>query len=88
LTACQRIVDGTQYLTIYKSISLIASEAARSAVALAKGQTVVTNSAIDNGQNRKIPYLALMPTAVGKININVIINDGFHKEEDIYRNKK
>ena len=35
LVACQRIVEGTQYMTVYKPIELLAQRAAEMAVAMA-----------------------------------------------------
>lgn len=87
LAACQRIVEGTQTMTVYKPIKIIASEAAKAAVALAKGQKVKTNKVIDNGKNKNTPFLALTPVAVTKTNMyDVIIKDGFQKLEEVYRN--
>ena len=40
LTACQRIVAGTQEMTVYKPLRSLARMAAGSAVSLAKGQPV------------------------------------------------
>lgn len=86
LAACQRIVEGTQAMTVYKPIKLIASESAKAAVALAQKKKVKANLTIDNGK-KKVPYLALAPIAVDKNNMyDVIIKDGFHKLEDVYRN--
>ncbi|MGE5582048.1 MAG: D-xylose ABC transporter substrate-binding protein [Bacillota bacterium] len=87
LAACQRIVEGTQSMTVYKPIKLIASEAAKAAVALAKGQKVKVNNSIDNGKNKKTPFLALTPISVDKSNMyEAVIKDGFQKLEDVYRN--
>lgn len=86
LAACQRIVEGTQSMTVYKPIKTIAAESAKAAVALAQNKPVKANLTINNGK-KKIPFLALTPIAVDKKNMNeVIIKDGFHKLEDVYRN--
>lgn len=86
LAACQRIVEGTQAMTVYKPIKVIASESAKAAVALAQKKPVKANLTIDNGK-QQVPFLALTPIAVDKKNMNdVIIKDGFHKLEDVYRN--
>lgn len=86
LAACQRIVEGTQAMTVYKPIKTIASEAAKAAVALAKGQKVKTNKIIDNGKHKDVPFLALTPIAITKANMSIIIKDNFQKLEEIYRN--
>jgi D-xylose transport system substrate-binding protein len=86
LAACQRIVEGTQTLTVYKPIKLIAAESAKAAVALATGKKVKANLTVDNGK-KKVPFLALTPIPVTVKNmVAVIIKDGFHKLEDVYAN--
>jgi len=93
LSACQRIVEGTQTMTVYKSVDKEASAAAKLAVALAKGEDITDASSqipvtetIDDGSAR-IPYYALEPIAVTKENMDeVIIDGGFHLREDVYLN--
>lgn len=86
LAACQRIVEGTQSMTVYKPIKVIAANAAKAAIAMAKGQKVKANNKIDNGK-KIVPFLALEPISVDKNNMyDEVIKDGFHKIEDVYRN--
>lgn len=88
LEACQRIVEGTQIMTVYKPVEKLAQRAAEYAVALAHGETLDDNGItyIDNG-NFRIPYVGLEPISVTEDNINeVIINSGFHLKEDVYLN--
>lgn len=86
LAACQRIVEGTQYVSIYKPIPVLAEGAAEAAVKMAKGETVQNNDMIDNGM-RMVPYLKYPPIAVTKENImDTVIDDGFHPKEEVYRN--
>ncbi len=93
LSACQRIVEGTQTMTVYKPVDQEASAAARLAVALAKGEDITDASApipvtqtINDG-SYEIPYYALEPKAVTKENMDeVIIGDGFHQREEVYLN--
>ena len=87
LEACQRIVEGTQYMTVYKSVEKLAVEAARAAVALAQGEEVVTEDQIDDGVYT-VPYIKLEPVAVTQSNMDeVIIQSGFHLKEDVYLNR-
>lgn len=87
LEACQRIVEGTQYMTVYKSVEKLASEAARAAVALAKGEPVNTTSEMNDGVYM-IPYIKLEPVAVTRANMDeVVIQSGFHLKEDVYLNR-
>ena len=86
LAACQRIVEGTQYVSIYKPIPVLAEGAAEAAVMLAKGETVQTNDMISNDM-RMVPYLKYQPIAVTKENMmDTVIDDGFHMMEEVYRN--
>lgn len=93
LSACQRIVEGTQTMTVYKSVDKEASAAARLAVAMARGEDItdpdtsipVTQTVNDGSVD--IPYYPLEPVAVTKENMDeVIIDGGFHQREDVYLN--
>lgn len=84
LAACQRIVQGTQTMTVYKPIKVLASRAAEAAVKLAKGQSVIARSGIDNGK-LEVPSLLLEITAVTRDNLReTIVADGFRTEADVY----
>ena len=86
LEACQRIIEGTQTMTVYKPVEKLAKRAAECAIALAKGEELVGNdiSTIDDG-TYVIPYIGLEPIAVTADNMNeVIIGSGFHLKEDVY----
>jgi D-xylose transport system substrate-binding protein len=84
LAACQRIVQGTQTMTVYKPIKVLASRAAEAAVRLAKGQSVIARSGIDNGKV-EVPSLLLEITAVTRDNLReTIVADGFRVEADVY----
>ncbi len=86
LAALQRIVAGTQSMTIYKPIRPLASRAAEIAVALAKGGTVATTTTVNNGKVN-VPSVLLKPITVDKSNlVNTVIADGFVKLEDVYKN--
>ena len=86
LSACQRIVEGTQLATAYKPIYDLASTTAKVAVGMAKGEKVIANDTIYN-EYESIPYLKLDAYVVDLDNMEtVIIKSGFHRKEDIYRN--
>lgn len=88
LEACQRIVEGTQLMTVFKPIEKLAQKAAEAAVHLAKGEEIDDPglSEYNDGSN-VIPYLKIEPVSVTKDNIDeVIINSGFHLKEDVYLN--
>lgn len=86
LDACQRVVEGTQLATVYKPIDKIAKLAAEYAVRMAKGGLVQADDTISDGKY-DIPFVKIPPTLVTSENmIDVIINDKFHKLEDVYMN--
>lgn len=88
LDACQRIVEGTQTMTVYKSIEQLAKKAAESSVSLAKGNSVAGVTDLENGEYQ-VPYLSIAPVMVTKDNIDsVIIDSGFHLREDVYLNER
>ena len=88
LAACQRIVEGTQVMTVYKPVERLATRAAEAAVTLAKGETLTGDdvTVIDSGSYR-VPYIGLEPISVNRDNIDeVIIGSGYHLKEDVYLN--
>lgn len=85
LGACQRIVEGTQTMTVYKPIEEMAQLAAEYAVMLANNEPIGATETMSDGSN-DVPYVGLNPTAVTIDNISIIIEDGYHMEDDIYLN--
>ena len=86
LEACQRVVEGTQLVTVYKPVEKLAIHAAECAVKLAKHQALDTMDSFFDG-SQDIPYYAIEPSAVTVANIDeVIINSGFHLREEVYLN--
>ncbi len=86
LAACQRIVEGTQTMTVYKPVDKLAKSAAEYAVKLAKNEELEALVTINDGKY-DVPYVKLEPIAVTKDNIDkVIIDGGFHLKEDVYLN--
>jgi D-xylose transport system substrate-binding protein len=86
LEACQRIVEGTQTMTVYKPFERLAKRAAECAIALARGEELTGDdiTTINDG-SFDIPYIGLDPIAVTAENMDeVIINSGFHLKEDVY----
>ena len=86
LAAIQRVVGGTQALTVYKPVQQLARGAAEAAVARARREPVEATSTVNNGF-KEIPSVLLEPIVVDKTNVmQTIVSDGYHKMEDIYRN--
>jgi D-xylose transport system substrate-binding protein len=86
LAALQRIVAGTQTMTVYKPVSKLAAKAAEAAVSLAKKEKPETNGKVNNGKI-DVPSILLEPISVDKNNLDeTVIKDGYQKREDIYKN--
>ena len=90
LEACQRIVEGTQVMTVYKPVERLAHRAAECAVAMAEGGEITGEDVgvIFNGK-KEVPYVRLEPIMVTADNMDeVIIDSGFHTKEEVYLNIK
>ncbi len=86
LAACQRIVAGTQTMTVYKPVRLLADKAGEIAVALAKGQPLPVPPTTTNNGKKDVPSYFLDPIVVTKDNmVSTVIADGFQKKEDVYK---
>jgi len=86
LVACQSVVEGKQLMTVYKPIQKLASRAAYLAVAMAIKDMPEPDSFLDNNSQKDIPYYREAPVAVFKEDMEeIIIGDGFHSREDVYR---
>ncbi|MDO4620413.1 MAG: substrate-binding domain-containing protein [Lachnospiraceae bacterium] len=87
ISACQRIVEGTQYMTAFKAVEDEAREAAVYAVKLAKGEKPDELTETVNDGTYEVPMCVLMPQMVNRENMDdVIIAGGYHSEEDVYLN--
>ena len=87
LDACQRIVEGTQCMTVYKPVEKLARRAAELSVELAKGEKPQVGRMISDGADL-IPFECLEPVAVTKENMDEIITGKYHEASDIYLNVK
>ena len=84
LEACQRIVEGTQLMTVYKPVEKLAKTAAEYSVKLAKGEKLDISTTYYDGAY-DIPYVALEPICVTAENLDeAVIASGFHLREDVY----
>jgi D-xylose transport system substrate-binding protein len=83
LAACQRILRGTQAMTVYKPLKKLAALAARVAVEVAKGQQPATTATIDNGI-KQVPSIFEEVILVDKDNLmETVVADGFHQASDL-----
>jgi D-xylose transport system substrate-binding protein len=82
--AIQRIVKGTQTMTVYKSIQPLAFGAVDAAMKLARKEPVGAPTTINNGK-KDVPAILLEPVSVDKSNVDAtVIKDGYHTREAIY----
>ncbi len=86
LVACQRIVQGTQAMSVYKPIKRLAARAAEAAVAMARGKPVVATAVVNNG-TADVPSILFPSVIVTKDNMDqTVIADGFHTHAEVYGN--
>jgi len=86
LAACQRIVAGTQTMSVYKPLPKLAAAAIDLAFNVVQGKAIETNATYNNGQ-KEVSSINLPIVAVDKSNIlDTVIADGFHSFEDVYKN--
>ena len=87
LAAVQRIVKGTQTMTVYKPIKALTMKTADLAVKMAKGEKLSATRKVNNGKI-EVPSVFLSPIGVDKLNLDAtIIADGYHSRQDIYKNQ-
>ncbi|HEY9329471.1 MAG TPA: substrate-binding domain-containing protein [Streptomyces sp.] len=87
LDAIQRILGGTQTITIEKPYKPEADTAAAMAVALAQGKDIpknLTPTTVTSGSGEKVPAKLLIPVVVDKDNIkDTVVKDGLYSVEEI-----
>ncbi len=86
LAAIQRIIAGTQYMTVYKAPKPETQAAAQLAFALSQGDPApkgLINGETDNGQ-KQVPSVLLTPVAVTKDNVeSTVVADGIYTVDQI-----
>lgn len=85
LDACQRIVEGTQYMTVYKPVEKLAQRAAEMTVELVKQGYVETDEHMYDG-TYNIPSEMLEPVEVTAENMDEVIIGSFHQKSEVYLN--
>ncbi|MDB6140865.1 MAG: xylF, partial [Verrucomicrobiaceae bacterium] len=87
LAGCQRIINGTQAMTVYKPVKNLANQAAEVAVKMAKRTPLIAKAATDNGKIQ-VPSILLDIVSVTKENMrDTVVKDGFRAEADVYQGK-
>lgn len=87
LEACQRIVEGTQYMTVFKPVEKLAKRGAERAVDMAKDVPLGLRTTFFDG-TYEVPYEKLDPIAVTKENMDEVITGKYHQRNEIYLNVK
>ncbi len=85
LEACQRIVEGTQYMTVYKPVEKLAIKAAERSVDMANNVPLGLKDTFNDG-SYDVPYEKLDPIAVTKENMDEVITGKYHQKNEIYLN--
>ncbi|MDR0362929.1 MAG: substrate-binding domain-containing protein [Planctomycetota bacterium] len=86
LAAAQRIVRGTQSMTVLKDTRILARETIAMAKKLALGEPVDTKGQTQYNEYMDIPAALLEPLGVDKDNLDaILIDSGYLKREDVYK---
>jgi D-xylose transport system substrate-binding protein len=84
-SACQRIVNDTQAMTVYKPVATLAAKAAATAYAFAKGKPVIAKAVTPNGK-ADVPTILVDVVVATKDNMMAtVVKDGFHSREQVYQ---
>jgi len=78
----QRVLQGTQCMTVYKAIKAQAAAAAQIGVALAKGDkaaadALATGKTMDSVTKADVPSVLLIPVGITKATVKDVLADGF-----------
>jgi D-xylose transport system substrate-binding protein len=82
VTAAQRIIKGTQAMTVFKDTKEQAADAIHAALRMVRGEDTGATSMVNN-RKKDVPSILLKPIVVDKSNIDdVLIKSGFIKLKD------
>ena len=79
LAACKRIIAGTQTMSVYKSLKSVATEAAKIAVALVKGEKLTQKIVKTEG----LDSVLLDPYVLTKANMDLLVKENFYTKEQL-----
>jgi D-xylose transport system substrate-binding protein len=84
----QRVLLGTQCMTVYKAVKQEADAAAKIMIALANGDTaaadaLVTGTTADATAGTEVPSVLLVPQQIFPENVKDVVADGFTTAENI-----
>lgn len=89
LVACQRVAEGTQAVTVFKDVRILADTAMEAAVELARGKRPegINGKYVNESKGIEQEAIFVDVIPVTKDNLyEVIVQGGFHSLEDVYRN--
>jgi D-xylose transport system substrate-binding protein len=84
LVACQRIVRGTQAMSVYKPIASLANSAIDLAVQMARRRVVVARQSVNNGKVDVPAVLSDIVVTTRENMMDTVVRDGFHSRDEIY----
>jgi D-xylose transport system substrate-binding protein len=85
----QRVLLGTQCMTVYKAIKLVAEAAADLASQIANGEEPeVTDTVEDSESGREVPSVLLEPQAIFPENVQEVVADGFTTADSLCTTEK
>ncbi|OEZ90760.1 D-xylose ABC transporter substrate-binding protein [Duganella phyllosphaerae] len=82
LAGVRRVIAGTQTMTVYKPLKLIATEAANLSIQLVRGEKPAFNTKINNGF-KQVDTRLLEPTLLTKANVDTVVTDGFYTKAQL-----
>lgn len=85
LAAVRRVLAGSQAMTVYKPLKLLATEAAKMSVQLVRGEKPAYNAQYNNGF-KQVDTLLLKPTSLTRANMNLLVTDGFYTQAQLAGN--
>jgi D-xylose transport system substrate-binding protein len=84
LSACRRVAQGVQTMTVYKPLRDLATKAADLTMELAAGVVPDISQTVSNGTS-DVPAYLIAPTYVDAANMmETVVAAGFHSEREIY----
>jgi D-xylose transport system substrate-binding protein len=87
VAACQRILAGTQSMTVYGPIRPLAEKAAEMTIQMIKGETITEATHTINNGMKEVPAVLLEPIVVDRDNLyEAVIKDGYQKLAEVYKN--
>ncbi|WAM36369.1 sugar ABC transporter substrate-binding protein [Caldicellulosiruptor acetigenus] len=84
LSACRRIVNGYQLMTVYKPIRKLSELAIEISEKLIKKEKLPSSKNFINNGYKMVPAYLVEPIAVTNRNMKLIIEEGYHSYEEIF----